>query len=81
MEQVVVSLTEKGNKKHKSADHIPYRQSKLTHLLKDSIGGNCRTVMIATAWPEETHIAVSVVFVVILNFIFMLYLDIINFIL
>lgn len=27
--------------------HIPYRDSKLTRLLKDSIGGNCRTVMIA----------------------------------
>ncbi|XP_016057558.1 PREDICTED: kinesin-like protein KIF18B [Miniopterus natalensis] len=27
--------------------HVPYRDSKLTRLLKDSIGGNCRTVMIA----------------------------------
>jgi len=58
LEQVVVSLTDKSSKKNRLGDHIPYRQSKLTHLLKDSIGGNCRTVMIATAWPEETHIAV-----------------------
>ena len=31
--------------------HIPYRDSKLTRLLKDSLGGNCRTVMIATLNP------------------------------
>ncbi|XP_043939286.1 kinesin-like protein KIF18A [Protopterus annectens] len=32
--------------------HIPYRDSKLTRLLKDSIGGNCRTVMIAAISPS-----------------------------
>jgi kinesin family protein 6/9 len=55
LEQVVVSLTDKGKKSSKK-EHIPYRQSKLTHILKDSIGGNCRTVMIATVWPEEPYI-------------------------
>ena len=40
--------------------HVPYRDSKLTRLLKDSLGGNCRTVMIACISPyvgsyEETH--------------------------
>uniref|UniRef100_A0A8C5MW87 Kinesin motor domain-containing protein n=1 Tax=Leptobrachium leishanense TaxID=445787 RepID=A0A8C5MW87_9ANUR len=33
--------------------HIPYRDSKLTRLLKDSIGGNCRTVMIAAISPSS----------------------------
>ena len=30
---------------------VPYRDSKLTRLLKDSLGGNCRTVMIANVSP------------------------------
>jgi kinesin family protein 6/9 len=38
------------------SDHVPYRQSKLTNLLKNSVGGNCRTVMIANIWPEETYL-------------------------
>ncbi|XP_025087889.1 kinesin-like protein KIF18B isoform X2 [Pomacea canaliculata] len=32
--------------------HIPYRDSKLTRLLKDSLGGNCRTIMIAAVSPS-----------------------------
>ena len=50
LEQVVVSLSERDR------DHVPYRQSKLTHILKDSIGGNSMTLMIANVWPEVTHI-------------------------
>ena len=39
--------------KHGKKIHIPYRDSKLTRLLKDSLGGNCRTVMIANISPSD----------------------------
>eukprot|EP00117_Sycon_ciliatum_P028393 scpid8576/ scgid22827/ Kinesin-like protein KIF18A; Marrow stromal KIF18A len=35
-----------------SKSHIPYRDSKLTRLLKDSLGGNCRTAFIANVGPS-----------------------------
>ncbi|XP_076170175.1 kinesin-like protein KIF18A [Ptiloglossa arizonensis] len=35
------------------AKHITYRDSKLTRLLKDSLGGNCQTVMIANIAPSS----------------------------
>uniref|UniRef100_A0A8C2FDD2 Kinesin family member 21B n=1 Tax=Cyprinus carpio TaxID=7962 RepID=A0A8C2FDD2_CYPCA len=37
----------------KKAGHVPYRDSKLTRLLQDSLGGNSRTVMIACVSPSD----------------------------
>ncbi|NXW88517.1 KI18A protein, partial [Alopecoenas beccarii] len=45
---VINALADPKSKKQ----HIPYRNSKLTRLLKDSLGGNCRTIMIAAVSPS-----------------------------
>jgi len=49
--QVISALTE--DKKDKS--FIPYRDSKLTRILQDSLGGNSRTTMIACVSPAESN--------------------------
>nr|VZI25993.1 unnamed protein product [Spirometra erinaceieuropaei] len=37
----------------KKSTHVPYRDSKLTRLLQDSLGGNSKTVMIANIGPAS----------------------------
>lgn len=37
------------------AQHIPYRDSKLTRILQDSLGGNTKTVMLANAGPADCN--------------------------
>lgn len=41
--------------KSKKGFFVPYRDSKLTRMLKDSLGGNCKTVMIATISPASSQ--------------------------
>ncbi|KAF7729727.1 hypothetical protein EC973_003805 [Apophysomyces ossiformis] len=41
----------------KRSTHIPYRDSKLTRLLQDSLGGSATTLMIACASPAEHNLA------------------------
>lgn len=41
-------------------DYIPYRQSRLTLILKDSLGGNCMTTMIAALSSKREHIPVTI---------------------
>lgn len=44
---VIAALTSRGPR-----PHIPYRDSKLTRLLEDSLGGNCVTTLVATVSPS-----------------------------
>jgi TolA-binding protein len=39
--------------KDKRGSHVPYRDSKLTRLLQDSLGGNSKTIMIACISPSD----------------------------
>jgi len=57
LEQVIIALHEKskGNRVH-----IPYRNSIMTTILRDSLGGNCRTVMVANIGSEMDNIDESV---------------------
>ena len=71
LEQVIVALHEKALGKRA---HIPYRNSMMTSVLRDSLGGNCKTVMVATCAVEDELIDVSRSFkhcrgIVCLNFV------------
>lgn len=53
------SLAALGNCIHaltdKKQSHVPFRDSKLTRLLSDSLGGNSKTAMIVTIGPGREH--------------------------
>ncbi|KAG1645910.1 hypothetical protein G6F44_001353 [Rhizopus delemar] len=51
---VISALASDASKKKM---HIPYRDSKLTRLLQDSLGGNATTLMIACVSPAEYNLA------------------------
>ncbi|XP_072017390.1 kinesin-like protein KIF14 [Amphiura filiformis] len=53
--KVISHLCDRSQHKRKKA-FIPYRDSVLTWLLKESLGGNSKTAMIATISPANTHI-------------------------
>jgi hypothetical protein len=51
---VIAALTDQ-----KPRSHIPYRDSKLTRILEDSLGGNCKTTMMAMITPSADAFAES----------------------
>lgn len=50
----VISVLGEENSSNKTK-HVPYRESKLTRLLQDSLGGNSHTVMIACVSPADSN--------------------------
>ncbi|XP_069118141.1 kinesin-like protein KIF6 [Argopecten irradians] len=54
LEQVIIALSDK------SRQHIPYRNSMMTSVLRDSLGGNCMTTMIATCSIEKRNLDESI---------------------
>uniref|UniRef100_G1PSJ3 Kinesin-like protein n=1 Tax=Myotis lucifugus TaxID=59463 RepID=G1PSJ3_MYOLU len=50
LEQAIIAL---GDQKR---DHIPFRQCKLTHALKDSLGGNCNMVLVTNIYGEAAQL-------------------------
>ena len=57
LEHVIVTLEQKARGENV---FIPYRNSFMTLVLRDSLGGNCKTSMIATASAEEGDLDESV---------------------
>ena len=53
LSQVIIALSEKNRQ------HVPYRNSMMTSVLRDSLGGNCMTTMIATCSMEKRSMDVS----------------------
>ncbi|ETM98469.1 hypothetical protein PPTG_19498 [Phytophthora nicotianae INRA-310] len=49
----VINMLASTDKTRKGKAHIPYRDSKLTRLLQESLGGNSLTVMIAAISPAD----------------------------
>lgn len=56
LQQVIVNLNKKARGENV---HVPYRNDTMTMMLRDSIGGNCKTRMIATIHAKAAHLSES----------------------
>uniref|UniRef100_H2YU72 Kinesin-like protein n=1 Tax=Ciona savignyi TaxID=51511 RepID=H2YU72_CIOSA len=53
--KVISALADQAKSKKKRGDYIPYRDSVLTWLLKENLGGNSKTAMIAAISPADIN--------------------------
>ena len=59
---VIAALTDDDRRRGRGGGgggHVPYRDSKLTRLLQDSLGGNSRTVVLACVSPADVSLEVN----------------------
>ena len=52
---VINALADEGRLAEGKKIHVPYRQSKLTRLLQDALGGNSQTLFLACVSPSDTN--------------------------
>ena len=55
LRKVILSLSDEATNNQGRPTHVAYRDSTLTKLLKNSLGGNCQTLMIACISPSDAH--------------------------
>jgi len=60
IQHTLTSLTQVVQCLNKGSSCIPYKESKLTSVLKDAFGGNCKTTFIVTASPSSVSISKTV---------------------
>ncbi|GAM19663.1 hypothetical protein SAMD00019534_028380 [Acytostelium subglobosum LB1] len=53
--KVISALAENSSNPHKKPTFVPFRDSVLTYLLKESLGGNSKTIMIAAISPADIN--------------------------
>jgi kinesin family member 4 len=54
---VINALADDDRNSKEKKVYVPYRQSKLTRLLQDALGGNSKTLFIACVSPAETNVS------------------------
>lgn len=57
---VISALSSANDAGRKRQHHIPYRESKITRILKDSLGGNANTLMICCISPSSCNLDESI---------------------
>lgn len=55
LSNVVEKLQSQNKSSQNKSSHVPYRDSKLTYLLRDSLGGNSKTLAIICCNPLSAH--------------------------